>query len=262
MVYMTDNADATHITDDPVQTPTVLIVGASGGIGAETALTLGQGGYRVIACARNSAALHALSTRFGPIEHQVFTIDAEDEAVVKNMLSSLKAEGVRLDAIVCVAGRHMVKPIRISRSGDYLSMFLSNFITASNVITNASSLLNAGASIVLVGSAATQRAAAGVSAYASTKLALEGFARSAALEFAPRRVRINVVSPGVVATDASKIFFDKAGPDGLGKIIDRHPLGLGEISDVVSLIRFLISSDSKWITGQNIFVDGGFSIQG
>lgn len=97
--------------------------------------------------------------------------------------------------------------------------------------------------------------------YCSTKSAVLGIVKSSALEFAKRKIRVNAVSPGVVNTPMTQNLFEQISNDNKEEIISMHPLGIGEVDDVVPTILFLISKDSKWITGQNLIIDGGYSIQ-
>ena len=85
--------------------------------------------------------------------------------------------------------------------------------------------------------------------------------KAIALELAPRNIRVNAVSPGVVQTPMTDRLFSLIDSKHKDQIIEMHPLGIGKVEDVVPLIRFLLSDGSKWITGQNIKVDGGYSIK-
>ena len=87
-------------------------------------------------------------------------------------------------------------------------------------------------------------------------------ARSAALELASTGVRVNTILPGVVKTEMTNEFLGSLGEQASQDVINRHPLGIGMPEDVANLIHFLISDNSRWITGQSLVIDGGFSIQG
>ena len=97
--------------------------------------------------------------------------------------------------------------------------------------------------------------------YCSTKAAILGMVKASALELSKRKIRVNAVLPGVVKTPMTQKLFSQISPSNIEDIIAMHPLGIGEVSDVVPTIEFLISSNSRWITGQNFIIDGGYSIQ-
>jgi NAD(P)-dependent dehydrogenase (short-subunit alcohol dehydrogenase family) len=189
-----------------------------------------------------------------------YEIDVTDENNVRDLFAKLKQDKVKLDSVITLVGQHLIKPLRFSRKNDYLDLFNSNFISVSNIVTSARSVINQGGSIVLVGSAAISRGSDLVSAYVASKSALCGYVRSAALEFADLSVRVNCIHPGVVITKASEIFMNNISDEARANMIKRHPLGLGSPIYIASVIDFLTSNDSKWITGQSINVDGGFSI--
>ena len=84
--------------------------------------------------------------------------------------------------------------------------------------------------------------------------------RSAALELSKRRIRVNAVSPGLVNTPMMHRMFEVLPEESRQTLVKMYSLGFGTIEDVASLISFLLSDNSKWITGQNLIIDGGYSI--
>ena len=136
----------------------------------------------------------------------------------------------------------------------------NNFYSFTNVLCNISKILNKNASIVSVSSAGVMRSAAAVSAYAASNKAIEGFIKSAAIEFSQNKIRVNAIAPGVVLTEMTEGFIKSIGESAAKDMKDNHPLGFGKPRDVSNLIEFLVSDRSVWITGQTIVIDGGFSI--
>ena len=120
---------------------------------------------------------------------------------------------------------------------------------------------NDGASIVFLSSVMGILGQPGKIGYCSTKSAVLGMVKSSALEFAKRKIRVNAVLPGIVNTPMTQNLFAQIGEVNIKQIAGMHPLGLGEVTDVVPTILFLLSDNSKWITGQNFVIDGGYSIQ-
>ena len=88
-----------------------------------------------------------------------------------------------------------------------------------------------------------------------------GLTKSSALELAKRKIRVNAVLPGVVNTPMTQKLFSQIEQKNIDSIKAMHPLGIGEVEDIVPAIEFLLSDGSRWLTGQNIIIDGGYSIQ-
>ena len=120
---------------------------------------------------------------------------------------------------------------------------------------------NKGGSIVLISSISGIIARKGLSAYAASKGALLSAARVMALEMAPREVRVNTVSPGTILTPMMQKVLDEMEEDDRQKRVEGFPLGLGQTTDVSNACVYLLSDASRWVTGQNIIVDGGYTIR-
>ena len=97
--------------------------------------------------------------------------------------------------------------------------------------------------------------------YSATKGALIAAARSMACELAKNKVRVNVVSPGAIETPINKTLPHMADPVLRKELEDKHLLGLGECSDISNACIYLLSDAAKWVTGQNLIVDGGYTVR-
>ena len=93
------------------------------------------------------------------------------------------------------------------------------------------------------------------SIYASSKAALTTFSKVLASELIPKKIRVNTVSPGLVNTDLIKNISK------VKDIFEKYPLGIGQVEDVSNQVMFLLSEESKWITGTNIKIDGGYFLE-
>lgn len=238
----------------------ILICGATSDLGVALIEELAADqGVKIVAVGRDTEKLTSLAKRFDCVE-STFALDLASETDVKGLLKKYSAPELRFSGIACLAGRHEMKPLRAYSKTAFHLMFDSNFYSASNIVSNCGRAIAEGGSIVLVSSAATLRGGGAVGGYVATKSALEGFTKAAAIEFSSKNVRVNCVSPGVFESRMTMSFFDTVGEDAANKIRERHPLGCGTPSAVAGPILFLLSEQSRWITGQNIVVDGGYAI--
>ena len=240
----------------------IMVTGASSGIGASCCEYLAEAKHKILLVGRDEQRLNTVAGRLSGSGHIVRVIDMQDEGQVDALVKELKGSDIKLDGLVCSAGSHLVKPLRICKEKDFLQLFSSNVLTATNILSRVTKIINPFSGIVLLGSAGVSRGASAVSAYAAAKSALDGVMRAAALELSSIGVRINVVAPGVVKTAMTESFLASIGEGGTEDVIRRHPLGLGEPRDVAGLVGFLLSAESRWVTGQTIVIDGGFSISG
>lgn len=113
------------------------------------------------------------------------------------------------------------------------------------------------AAAVLISSLSAHEGAKGHVAYAAAKGAVEGMLAPAAAELAPKGIRLNAVVLGIVRTEMSLGWMSKLAPDRQKAVADGYPLGLGRPEDVAKVIAFMLSEDSRWITGQTLVCDGG-----
>jgi NAD(P)-dependent dehydrogenase (short-subunit alcohol dehydrogenase family) len=237
---------------------TVLVTGASSGIGRACALRLVSSGANVVAVGRNEAALRAL----GLAAAKIFTLDLLDEAAVKAFVLHLKTDIGLLDGCVLAAGVHAFRPFAMESFSDIYRPWAINVQSCLGLLAllTKGRLIAKGGSIVLFSSAAARMAATGASSYAASKGAIESATRALATELAGQRIRVNAVSPGVVSTPMSEGFLGKLTAGQLIALEARHPLGFGTPDDVADPVLFLLSNDARWITGSVLSVDGGYSI--
>nr|WP_317403104.1 SDR family oxidoreductase [uncultured Helicobacter sp.] len=241
-----------------------LITGASSGIGAAIALELNALGAEVIAIARDSKKLESKrekalhKERFIPISK-----DISEYASLDKWALNLAKEYGSFDGTVLSAGLQQTAPISSVLSVEgATAIFNVNYFGNLQILKG---LLDkraksvSGASFVWISSNASVKAQKGLSSYSATKAGVNAAVKSIALEIAPK-YRINAISPGFVKTEMieswSKIY-DKEYIEAMDKA---YPLGIGEVSDITPLVCFLLSESSRWITGQNIIVDGGGSL--
>jgi NAD(P)-dependent dehydrogenase (short-subunit alcohol dehydrogenase family) len=241
---------------------TILVTGASSGIGLATAQRLRAEGARVVAVARTETKLRA-ALGADDATLRVLTADTADEAQVRGLAETLRTGGTVLHGVVHCAGVHALRPLKLLGADDLQrmqsshvasSVLLCRFLTGTRV-------LGEGGSVVLLASAAALRGASGTIAYAAAKAGVIAAARCLAIELAGRKIRVNSLSPGVVRTPQSEAFLAALPPDQRAVIEREHPLGLGLPEDVAALAIFLLTDDARWMTGANLVIDGGLTLQ-
>ena len=239
----------------------VVVTGACGGIGKAIADELVRVGFGVWALDLDEQRLHDAFGGVGAVRMMACDLSKEDAiaAAVKAMVD----ETGPLRGLVHCAGFDKLAPLYLAKRRDAEALMAIHVYAAMDFCKQIAKKgrAAAGCSIVLISSLSAHEGAAGHTAYAAAKGALEGFLPSAACELADRGIRLNEMVLGVVRTQMSEGFIGKLDEGQYANLQRDYPFGLGHPQDVAPIARFLVSDDSRWITGQKIFADGGHSIR-
>ena len=240
---------------------TYLITGASSGIGRATAVNLASAGSNIVGMARDRVRLDATISALPGDGHEGIAGDAADEQIVAAMVKIGRARG-GFDGAVLAAGTHAMMPLMMAGNASFDEMYRTNVLTAVNGLKIMNKGANkAGAAVVLLSSVAAERGSVGFVAYAAAKAALIGIAKTAAIEMAPRKIRVNTIIAGVVDTPLSEKWMGQLSDAQRAEVEASHLLGIGKPENIVDAITFLISDGARWVTGAELLVDGGLSVR-
>ncbi len=241
---------------------TVLLTGASSGIGRQCAIDCSRMGAKVILIARNEVRLQeTLSLLDHPEKHCYYVIDLFQIDQIKTLVEEVIEKQGKLDGFVHAAGVEKTLPIELLTSDDYMSIFKVNALSAFEFVRYFSNkkYFRDGGHIVFISSITSIIGRGGVSAYAASKGAMVSAVRSMALELAKKNICINCISPGTVLTPLMRNFLSDLSEEDYQKRVSGFPLGLGETVDISNACIYLLSDASRWVTGQNLIVDGGYT---
>ena len=243
---------------------TILITGASSGIGRACAQVCSQLGVSLILTGRNEERLDETlaSLPQDASKHRVVPMDITQYDAVASEMEKLEKEGVRIDGMINSAGISATLPLRMIRPEKVQALFETNVNAGVNLcrwVTRKKMVPGTGQSIVFISSVMGITGEAGKTVYSITKGALIAASRSLAVELAPKKIRVNCVSPGVVESPMSGSAVYSRNEKSLEKIKELHPLGLGQPKDVAHACVYLLSDAARWVTGTNIIVDGGYT---
>ena len=232
---------------------TVLVTGASSGIGQQCAIDCSRMGAKVTLIARTETRLQeTLSLLDHPERHCYYMFDLFQTGQIKPLVDEIVEKQGKIDGFVYAAGIEKTLPVKLLTPDDYMNVFKVNTLGNKRYFRD-------GGHIVLISSITSIIGRGGVSAYAASKGAMVSAVRSMALELAKKKICINCISPGTILTPLMQNFLSDLSEEDYQKRVSGFPLGLGEAVDISNACVYLLSDASRWITGQNLIVDGGYT---
>lgn len=237
----------------------VLITGASSGIGKTCALICAGLGANLIISARSNDRLESVVKEVGRSTN-ISSVPADLSKPTD--IESLADSCGKLDGIVHCAGVLNYNLSRFVTDRTLDATFQTNFFSIARLVKLLfdKKKMNTASSIVFVGSVSQKLGVPATAEYAASKAALTSYAKVLASEVAAKRIRVNTILPGLVETPMTLSNKTLVNPDMLGTQAKSYPLGIGKPEDVGYLCAFLLSDASKWMTGAEIVIDGGHTL--
>ena len=236
---------------------TILVTGASSGIGQATAVECAQMGAEVVITGRDTKRLQATADLMGNLKAQI-AADLTNQEDVERLVAALPP----LDGAVLCAGNSTTLPLQFGSREKFDEMFNVNFFAPVELLRlmYKKKVLQKGASVVLIASiGGTHSFMPGNGVYGASKAALNSLMKYAAREYASRKIRVNSICPGMV--DTPLIHRGTITEEQLAEDAKRYPLGrYGKPDDIANGVVYLLSDASSWLTGHDLVIDGGFSI--
>ena len=234
---------------------TVLVTGASRGIGQAIASEMVSAGYRVLGTATSEAGRQQISDQLGD-NGRGYILRLSDDQSVSQCLSALKADNETPLVLINNAGitkDNLMMRMKLEEWHDVLATNLTGVFQLSQGLLRGMMKAKFGR-VINISSVVGSMGNPGQSNYAASKAGVEGLTRSLAAEVASRNITVNAVAPGFIATDMTDTLTEAQ----QAQMLERIPAGrLGRSSEVASLVRFLASENASYITGETIQINGG-----
>jgi len=235
---------------------TILVTGASSGIGRGVAIACSKMGAIVVLNGRNQQKLDETFSQLEGDGHTVLTADLTDDDAVARMIGEMP----KLNGIVHCAGIGQRVLCKQLKEQDVDSVMDANFkgpVLLQQTLLEGKKI-NKGASIVFIASIATWSPSIGNAVYSASKGAIVSYANCLSLELAPRQIRVNCISPAMVWTDL--VIQDGIDEEQLKEDEQKYPLKrYGTPEDIAHLAIYMLSDASSWMTGSNVKISGGIS---
>ena len=238
---------------------TILVTGASSGIGRQTAIECSKMGAKVIICGRNQERLNETLSLMAGEGHITFVGDLLDENIIKQLIQEIPD----VDGTVLAAGRGLTMPVLFSTREKFDEIFNINFfsnVELMRLLVKKKKIKAQGSIIFIVSVGGTLCYTPGNAVYGASKSALNSMIHFAAIELASKKIRVNGISPGMIDTPLIHNSMTMVSEEQLKIDAEKYPLKrYGKPQDVAMGAIYLLSEASSWVTGQSLVIDGGIS---
>lgn len=238
-----------------------VITGGNSGIGLASAIRFAAEGAQVVIVGRRQEELDKALLLIGP-EATAIQGDIANLEDLDRVFAEVKAQKGRIDVLFANAGLGDLQPLGSITEDSFDHVFGVNVKGTLFTVQKALPLMGAGGSIVLTGSTTASMGTGAFSVYSASKAALRNFARSWALDLSGTGIRVNVLSPGPTSTPGLDTALSQTGQRDaiVNDMVTRVPLGrMGKSEEVAAAALFLASDESSFMTGSEMFVDGGYA---
>lgn len=236
---------------------TVMVTGASSGIGRGCAIVAAERGARLVLVGRSEERLKETQSQLAGSGHSVAAFDLSDTGGIPDWMKQFK----ELSGLVHAAGVQVTNPLRALTPEEHSSVMRVNVDSAlflTKGFRQRGVLSPAGGSVVYITSVMAFAGKAAIASYSASKGALVAMTKSLAVELGREKIRVNCIAPGQVPSGIADEMQKTMTPEQFDAIRKAHPLGFGEPRDVGNAAAFLLSDDARWITGTTLVADGGF----
>lgn len=241
---------------------TILVTGASSGIGKSICIAIAKMGANVILTGRNELRLNEVFTIISEVSlgvHSIKMLNLEEIDNFEDFISTLP----KIDGIVHCAGIAKYAPYKFLKAQDLSEINRINYeapvLLTQGLLKNKK--FNKMASIIFIASISSLIGTIGSAIYSGSKGAIISSTKALALECASQAIRANCISPGIIITSLTNEIQKLVSEEDFKKKESLHPLGFGKTEDVANAVVFLLSDASRWITGTNLIIDGGYTAQ-
>lgn len=248
-----------------LESKVVVISGAASGIGRQCAISCSKMGANLILLDLNE---ECLKETMGMVErsqdHFWASVNLLEYDKVSDIIKDAVSKVGRINGLLNCAGISTTNLFKRTKPEELDKFFHVNVYTGyflTQECTKMGNFSREGGSIVFFSSVAGSLGEACKSTYGMTKAALLNLAKHLACELASKKIRVNSISPGAICTPINMNLPHMKDPEKRAALASQHLLGLGETSDIANACIYLLSDASRWVTGTNLFVDGGFSVR-
>ena len=241
-----------------LENKTILVTGASSGIGRAIAIACSKMGAIIVISGRNNERLNGTLSQLDQTKsNMAIAGDLTDESFIEELTASIPT----VDGVVFCAGISNTTLIKFATKEKFLRVLDIDILSQVSLIQNLlkKKIIKSNASLVFISSLGAHKLSPGLGLYSAAKSGLISIMKSVAIELSSRKIRSNAILPSMVKTELLDTL-DSITAEDFGKNESKYPLGYGEPNDVAFAAIYLLSDATKWMTGSEIVIDGGLSL--